>query len=353
MNEEVNILINEAITHSYSTTNYSLSTFLSMLLRIAKKVDDQNLIFLIQLDSSTAGSDESIEVAKNFKKALLQKESTNFSNDQFKKTYDSLISSYQSRRKIISKDKKGNPLFYPMSITTLENNLKSLYKKNNDMKIPNNLAPLDVYYLNEKHIQQRDHNSTIIEEIEKVLLNTKSFYFNYLTEIEDHLTKQKNKIKINLLPKEKVGEIMSSNNKVFIIHGSNEAKRRELEDILRKLNLEPIVLSDQANRSYSIMDKFKKTASECSAAIALITADDSVENKSGDKYTQGRPNVWFELGWFYANLGQDKTILLYQDNEKNTIPSDLSGILQVRYNTEVKEAYMDLQKEFEAMGLNK
>lgn len=92
------------------------------------------------------------------------------------------------------------------------------------------------------------------------------------------------------------------NKKVFIIHGHNEAKWRELEKILNKLHLEPIILGENPDHgATTIIEKFEHYASQCVYAIAVFTPDDQVE-KNGKMYLQARPNVMFEVGWFCGRL---------------------------------------------------
>ena len=103
--------------------------------------------------------------------------------------------------------------------------------------------------------------------------------------------------------------------KIFIIHGHHEAKRRELESLLKdKFNLTPIVLSEQPNIGLTIIEKFEKYASECSYAFAIFTPDDIVTKSEDEQYFQARPNVIFELGWFYATLGRSRVCIVEQES---------------------------------------
>ncbi len=144
---------------------------------------------------------------------------------------------------------------------------------------------------------------------------------------------------------------MPINDRIFIIHGANEAKWRELSSMLSEMNLKPIVLSEKTNAANTLIEKFEKYAKDCSAAVAILSADDLVEDKNGKKYFQARPNVWFELGWFYSKLGKDKVLLICEEIEDNVTPSDLQGVVQLRYGKNVQEVYRPLSKEFEAMGI--
>ena len=139
---------------------------------------------------------------------------------------------------------------------------------------------------------------------------------------------------------------------IFLIHGHNEAKWRELKAILKdEFKLNPIELSEQANVGCTtIIDKFEHYAKNCSFAFAIFTPDDLVE-KDGKNYLQARPNVVFELGWFVSRLGRKHASILYQDNDKMSILSDLDGVMQLRFKDNIKELYLDIRTELAAVDI--
>jgi predicted nucleotide-binding protein len=138
--------------------------------------------------------------------------------------------------------------------------------------------------------------------------------------------------------------------KVFIIHGHDEAKLRELKEMLREhFQLEPVVLIDIPDGgATTVIEKFEKHAKECVYAIALFTPDDQVQ-KNGQVYLQARPNVLYELGWFCAKLGRERVLLILKKD--TTLFSDFGGVIQKVYIEKVREVYKDLMMEFKAVGL--
>ncbi|MFT3985783.1 MAG: nucleotide-binding protein [Lachnospiraceae bacterium] len=132
--------------------------------------------------------------------------------------------------------------------------------------------------------------------------------------------------------------IESNRKTVFIIHGHNEAKWRELENILRGLELYTIELSQQVDDGGTIIEKFEKYASQCCFAFALFSYDDVVA-KNTESYLQVRPNVIFELGWFYAKIGRKNVMILEQETSNSNIFSDLQGIIRTKYRNDVEEVY--------------
>lgn len=334
----------DSATEYYYKDNFSLSIFLSQLLRIARKTNNYTLKFLVRMETLSADSNDNKRSRAEFRQNMLN---DGHSEKQFKIIYESILEDYIARREIYEKNEKGQDLIRSEPVSVLEELLVLLSNDTNSLTIPSNLAPLDAYVLTNTYRDTKKSNFLKINQLTTILSKIKSFFFDFLTEQEEVFEKQNKNNGMELK------KIMPINNKVFIVHGTNEAKRRELKEIITSMQLEPIVLGDQPNGSLSIFDKFDKYASECSVAIALITADDRIEDSLGKEYSQGRPNVWFELGWFYGKIGKNRTILLYENKENHSIPSDLSGILQIRFQNSVREVYKDLQDELESMGIGK
>jgi predicted nucleotide-binding protein len=138
--------------------------------------------------------------------------------------------------------------------------------------------------------------------------------------------------------------------KVFIIHGHDEAKRRELKSLLsERLGLIPIVLSEQPDEGCStIIEKFEHYAPSCSYAVALFTPDDQV-GANDQAYVQARPNVIYELGWFCGVLGRKKVMMLLK--EGTTVFSDFSGIIQKRFRIDISEKFMEIESDLRATGM--
>ena len=139
--------------------------------------------------------------------------------------------------------------------------------------------------------------------------------------------------------------------RVFIIHGHDEAKRRELAELLEKeFGLNPVVMMDEPGQSRAFIEKFEALAHTCSAAIAILTPDNFVEDESGEHF-QPRPNVLFELGWFIGVRGRRRVVLVVKEGTRE--PSDLYGVEQLRFQENVSEQLLKLKKEIEAWGVAK
>ncbi|QUH25547.1 TIR domain-containing protein [Serpentinicella alkaliphila] len=136
-------------------------------------------------------------------------------------------------------------------------------------------------------------------------------------------------------------------NRVFLVHGHNEAALHETARFIEKLDQEIIVLREQPNGGKTIIEKFEEY-SNVGFAVVLLTPDDKgcLINEDDSKVRQ---NVIFELGYFIGKLGRNRVCALYHSGVE--LPSDYSGILFVLQDE--KGAWrLDLAKEMKAAGLN-
>ena len=140
--------------------------------------------------------------------------------------------------------------------------------------------------------------------------------------------------------------------KVFIIHGHAEDKWRELHDLLvEKLGLagRVIVLKEEAGQSKTVIEKFEEYANQSCYAFALVTPDDLVQ-QGKQTYGQARPNVLFEIGWFFGRYGSRRLCILKKGKD-TLLPSDLNGVLTLEFTVSIEEKFLRLQQELKAAGV--
>ena len=141
----------------------------------------------------------------------------------------------------------------------------------------------------------------------------------------------------------------TSGEKLFIIHGHDEAKWRELRDLLEdEFKLPVVVLKEEAGVARTIIKKFEDYAMDSCYAFAILTPDDFV-TKGKSKYLQARPNVLFEMGWFYGRFGPHNLCILKKKGTQ--IPSDLEGISTIEFKEGVEEQSLAIRKELRQAGL--
>lgn len=136
--------------------------------------------------------------------------------------------------------------------------------------------------------------------------------------------------------------------KIFLIHGHAEGLLSELQEILEKrLGLECVILKKESNQGDSVIEKFERNAGDSGYAFAILSTDDIIQKKEGN-YFQARPNVLFEMGWFYGRYGRKNVCLLKQKSV--VMPSDLGGVICLEFDQRISEVYLDLEKELRSLG---
>ncbi|EPJ91037.1 nucleotide-binding protein [Pseudomonas fragi] len=112
--------------------------------------------------------------------------------------------------------------------------------------------------------------------------------------------------------------------KVFVVHGHDEGAREMVARFLDKLDFEPIILHEQANRGGTVIEKIEAHG-DVAFAVVLLTPDDEGCVKDGIPEPRARQNVLLELGYFLGRLGRDKVCALKRGTVE--IPSDFAGVV--------------------------
>ena len=79
----------------------------------------------------------------------------------------------------------------------------------------------------------------------------------------------------------------------------------------------------------------------------LLTPDDIIQ--ANENYEQARPNVIFELGWFFGRLGRKKVCIIMKKGTK--IHSDLEGISRIEFETKIEHKYTRIADELKQAKL--
>jgi predicted nucleotide-binding protein len=136
--------------------------------------------------------------------------------------------------------------------------------------------------------------------------------------------------------------------KIFIVHGHDGDIKQQVASFVEKITGQrPVILHEQADRSWTIIEKFEEHASEAGYAIILLTADDEGKAKSAaDLKPRARQNVVLELGYFMAKLGRNRVVALHEPGVE--LPSDISGLL---YKPLSGNWHTELAKELKAANI--
>ncbi|ERJ26417.1 TIR domain-containing protein [Campylobacter concisus] len=139
--------------------------------------------------------------------------------------------------------------------------------------------------------------------------------------------------------------------KVFVVYGHNEHAKIELEALLRRWDLEPIILDQKASIGKTIIEKLEEYSKDVGYAIVLATPDDEGKAKSEEICrSRVRQNVVLELGMFLARLGREKVAILLKEADNFEKPSDIDGLIYIPFKNKIEEATTNLIRELTRQG---
>lgn len=142
------------------------------------------------------------------------------------------------------------------------------------------------------------------------------------------------------------------NKKVFVVYGHDLNARTQLEAMLRRWELEPLILDQLVSGGQTIIEKLEEYTSQVNFGIVLATPDDigyPRKDESKQKY-RVRQNVVLELGMLLAKIGREKVAILLSQAEDMESPSDIHGLLYMPFKDNVEEAKLSLAKEMQNNG---
>lgn len=147
------------------------------------------------------------------------------------------------------------------------------------------------------------------------------------------------------------GKLLSDNRKIFVVYGHDDIARTQLEALLRRWDLEPIILDQQASGGQTIIEKLEEYGADVGYAIVLATPDDDGKSKSEMAYkSRVRQNVVLELGMFLAKLGRERVAILLKEATDFEKPSDIHGLIYIPFQNKVDEVAISLIRELSRQG---
>ncbi|WP_295005541.1 nucleotide-binding protein [Sulfurimonas sp.] len=117
-------------------------------------------------------------------------------------------------------------------------------------------------------------------------------------------------------------------NKVFIVHGHDDATKQEVARFIEKIGLESIILHEQASMNKTIIEKIEHYTQEADFAIILYTPCDKGRGAletNIEARDRARQNVVFEHGYLMARIGRKNVCAFVKGNIET--PSDIAGIV--------------------------
>lgn len=158
---------------------------------------------------------------------------------------------------------------------------------------------------------------------------------------------------------EEVSRLMSQiegvpekNNKVFVVYGHDSNARTQLEAMLRRWDLEPLILDQLISSGQTIIEKLEEHTSQVNFGIVLATPDDIGYPKEDESMKQYRvrQNVVLELGMLLSGVGREKVAILLSQAEEMEKPSDIDGLIYIPFKDNVEEVKLSLAKEMQSNG---
>jgi predicted nucleotide-binding protein len=143
--------------------------------------------------------------------------------------------------------------------------------------------------------------------------------------------------------------------KVFVIYGHDEQSRTQLDAMLRRWGLEPVILDQLPSKGQTIIEKLEHYTEDVGFGVVLATPDDLGYPKAHEdqKAYRARQNVVLELGMLLVKLGRPKVAILLGNQVEMERPSDIQGLIYIPFKENLqKEAGTLLAKEMAAQGYN-
>ena len=139
-------------------------------------------------------------------------------------------------------------------------------------------------------------------------------------------------------------------NRVFVVHGHDDAARETVARFLERLDVEAIVLHEQPNEGRTVIEKLEHCAN-VDFAVVLLTPDDlgAANTDSANLQSRARQNVVLELGYFVGRLGRKKVCAMHKGALE--LPSDYLGVVYISFDSGGGWR-LHLAKELKSCGFN-
>ena len=137
------------------------------------------------------------------------------------------------------------------------------------------------------------------------------------------------------------------NKKVFVVYGHDEKAKAQLEALLRKWKLEPLILDQLVSNGNTIIEKLEEYMSQANFGIVLATPDDEGFPSGNENYRKFRvrQNVVLEMGMLLALLKRENVAILLKDVPNMEKPSDIQGLIYHTFKENINEVAICLIRE--------
>ena len=138
--------------------------------------------------------------------------------------------------------------------------------------------------------------------------------------------------------------------RVFVVYGHDITARNELELLLRRIQVRPIILENIPGVGDTLIEKLE-SLTDADFACVLLTPDDigAAKNTPCDLRSRARQNVVLELGMVLSRLGRRKVAILVKGDEIEK-PSDIDGLIYIAFKENVSESANSLGAALASAG---
>lgn len=141
--------------------------------------------------------------------------------------------------------------------------------------------------------------------------------------------------------------------KIFVVYGHDKAARTQLDSMLRRWGLDPVILDELPSKGQTIIEKLEDYTEDVGFGVVLATPDDLGYPKDHEdqKAYRARQNVVMELGMLLVKLGRPRVAILLGSQVDMERPSDIQGLIYIPFKSDLqKEAGPLLAKEMAEQG---
>jgi hypothetical protein len=133
--------------------------------------------------------------------------------------------------------------------------------------------------------------------------------------------------------------------KVFITHGKNHDIVKQLQELLKFGQFDPVVAQEHETVSKPVPDKVLEDMRSCSAAVIHVATEQRLLDEGGTEHHKINENVLIEIGAAMALYGRNFILLVPKGLH---LPSNLQGLYLCEYEGDSLdyEATMKLLKAF-------
>lgn len=242
---------------------------------------------------------------------------------------------------------KGQPLFVNgYKITDVHRFIVKQSDENTEViveAVEDQLSVKQMIWVREKAAREDRHTKEIMRE---VVASSEQ----YTKDITDEILEEARNSLDTAVSELKKEIPIYSNHKVFIVHGRDMLLRTQVENVLRALGLEPIILQEQANIGKTIIEKIEE-CTDVGFGIVLYTPCDEgrLKSEDGELKPRARQNVVLEHGYLMAKLGRERVCCLVSDDVE--FPSDIQGVGYIPAN-DIDQWKYKIAKELKGAGFD-